>query len=563
MLDTLLLAAIPLLPFAAAAVLALDMAALQRLSERAVRRIAGSAVALSFLLSAWILAGQARHPAAILVHFGRWLYSGDYRVDIDLLIDPLSATMMVLTTGFGALVSRFSQGYMHRERGFRRFYAVLSLFIASMLLLVMGGNLVLTFAGWEGVGLCSYLLIGFYYEREAPASAGTRAFITNRIGDVGFLAAIFLTFTRLGAIDYRSMAAGAGALDGHAATIIALCLLVAVAAKSAQLPLSPWLARAMEGPTPSSALFYAAVMVNAGVYLVVRARPLFEAAPGALAAMAAVGAATALYGGLVGAVQTDVKGALIFSTQAQLGLMFLTIGLGDATIAVAHMVAHAIFRGFQFLAAPSVLLRQRPGSAPPPPPAQAWFAPFVVGGIALVLGLAPLARPGSSLHGFLAVAAGEPAGRPLLPQLPASGALGLLLLAAWSASAYGRRAAAGRAAVPAPDRGRLYAAALHRLWLEDLHERIAVRPVLRLGRWLDRLDVQALERLIGHLVAWIAGAVHTVEEHVVARGVGRGIPATGRALGRTLDRLDGVLDQPLVACALIVVCLAAVLQGAL
>lgn len=297
---------------------------------------------------------MARAPHTILV--APWLECGSYRVPIELLVDPLSTSLALLVTGVGAVVVRFSVNYMHRERGFHRFFALLCFFLAAMLLLVMSGNLLMTFIGWEGVGLASYLLIGFHYERNAPARAGTYAFVTNRVGDAAFVCGIFAAFSEFGTVTYSDMFRRAEQANPEAIAVIGFCLLVASAAKSAQLPFSPWIARAMEGPTPSSALFYGSVMVTAGLFLALRMNPLVLHAPDVLRAMAAMGAATALYGGLVSLVQTDVKSGLIFSTVSQLGLMFLAIGLGARNIALFHLFAHALLRGAQFLKAPSTLL---------------------------------------------------------------------------------------------------------------------------------------------------------------------------------------------------------------
>jgi len=276
-------------------------------------------------------------------------------VDIAFLIDTLSTVMMLVTTGISFLIAIFSINYMHNERGFSRFFTVMPLFVFAMLVLVMANNYVLLFLGWESVGVCSYLLIGYYYERTAAAQAGTKAFVMNRVGDAGFLLGIFLIFNNFGTTDYSQVFARAGTVDTGTLTAIGLCLLLGAVGKSAQLPLTTWLARAMEGPTPSSALIHAATMVTAGVYMITRSHDIYDRAPDALLAVAIVGAATALFGAMVGLVQTDIKSLLAYSTTTQLGLMFLACGFGAYPVAIFHLAAHAFFKTLLFLTAPSIL----------------------------------------------------------------------------------------------------------------------------------------------------------------------------------------------------------------
>lgn len=348
--------ALPLLPLAAAALIGIAALWDRPFRERTTSRLAVGAMLASFIGAAALFANvvQGYGPRTILVT--PWLESISYRVPIELLVDPLSTSLALLVTGVGLIVIKFAVNYMHREAGFQRFFAIMSFFLASMLLLVMSGNLLVTFMGWEGVGLASYLLIGYHHERKAPARASTYAFVTNRIGDSAFLCGIFAAYGEFGTVGYADMFQRAAQANHGALAIIGLCLLIAAAAKSAQLPFSPWIGRAMEGPTPSSALFYGSIMVTAGIFLALRMNPVFLFAPDVLRAMAAMGAATALFGGLVSLVQTDVKSGLIFSTVSQLGLMFLAIGLGARNIAIFHLFAHALLRGAQFLKAPSTLL---------------------------------------------------------------------------------------------------------------------------------------------------------------------------------------------------------------
>jgi NADH-quinone oxidoreductase subunit L len=330
----------------------------------AVARIAVIAVVASFVASLGIAAAMLVRPQTYEVTVYRFLTSGDFSVDFGFLLDPLSVVMMVVVTGISALVTRFSVNYMHNEDGFTRYFTVVPLFVFAMLVLVMADNYLVMFLGWEGVGVCSYLLIGFYRERPASAQAATRAFVMNRIGDAGLLVAMFLLVVHTGGLQYGEVFAQASSLPRGVVEAVCLLLLLGATGKSAQLPLGTWLARAMEGPTPSSALMHAATMVTAGVYLVVRSAPLYDQAPSALLAVGLVGAATALYGQLVGYAQTDIKGILAASTTAQLGLMFLFCGLGLYAVAIFHLVAHAFYKTYLFLTAPSVLHHLHGGPDP-------------------------------------------------------------------------------------------------------------------------------------------------------------------------------------------------------
>src|SRR4051812_20911569 len=256
-----------------------------------------------------------------------WIQAGTFRVDFRFLVDPLSSTMTLFVTGVGSLIHLYSIGYMHGDARFSRFFAYLNLFAASMLVLVLGSSFLVTFLGWEGVGLCSYLLVSFWFERNAAAVAGKKAFVTNRVGDVGFLLAMFLIFSQYRSLDYAAMPAGVHLVSGGTATAIALLVLVAAIGKSAQFPLHLWLPDAMEGPTPVSALIHAATMVTAGVYLLCRAHPFLEASSDAITVVAWVGGVTALLAGTVAIMQPDIKRVLAYSTVSQLGYMFLAVGI--------------------------------------------------------------------------------------------------------------------------------------------------------------------------------------------------------------------------------------------
>ena len=286
-------------------------------------------------------------------------FMSDFAVDFATRIDPLSATMLMIVTWVGFLIHVYATGYMSHEHGYTRFFTYLNLFMFMMLLLVLGANYMVMFVGWEGVGLCSYLLIGFYYDKNFAADAGKKAFITNRIGDFGFILGVFLIFNTFGTADYSrvfAMAAAGGAEQfGGVATAICLLLFVGACGKSAQIPLYVWLPDAMAGPTPVSALIHAATMVTAGVYMVVRSNVLFRMAPEAMAVVAIIGALTAIFAATIGLAQNDIKKVLAYSTVSQLGYMFMAAGVGAFTAAIFHVMTHAFFKACLFLGAGSVI----------------------------------------------------------------------------------------------------------------------------------------------------------------------------------------------------------------
>jgi NADH-quinone oxidoreductase subunit L len=290
-----------------------------------------------------------------------WLPVGGFKVDIGFLVDPLSVTMILFVTGVGTLIHLYSIGYMHGDRGFPRFFLYLNLFAFSMLMLVLGDNLLVTFLGWEGVGACSYFLVSFWFERHSAAVAGKKAFVTNRVGDWGYMLGMFLTFTALGSLTYFAKDGSgflqhASGLTAVTATGIVLLLFVGACGKSAQLPLFVWLPDAMAGPTPVSALIHAATMVTSGVYLMVRIYPVIvEAYSWAPQLIAWVGAITALFAATVAISQRDIKKVLAYSTVSQLGYMFLAVGSGAYVAAIFHMVTHAFFKALLFLGSGSVI----------------------------------------------------------------------------------------------------------------------------------------------------------------------------------------------------------------
>jgi len=298
---------------------------------------------------------EMEHP--YLLTLFSWIPVGDVQLNATILLDPLSMTMVMVVTGVGMLIHLFSVGYMQDDPGYPRYFAYLNLFVFFMLLLVLGGSYPLLFVGWEGVGLCSYLLIGFWFSEKANADAGKKAFIVNRIGDFGFIVAMLMMFANLGTLDIGGVAAKAVELPfgGAVVTAMALFLFLGCTGKSAQIPLYVWLPDAMAGPTPVSALIHAATMVTAGVYLVARASAVFSMAPVAQLTVAAVGAATALMAATIGLKQWDIKKVLAYSTVSQLGYMFVGVGVGAYTAGIFHLVTHAFFKALLFLGSGSVI----------------------------------------------------------------------------------------------------------------------------------------------------------------------------------------------------------------
>ena len=348
----LLVILIPIFPLAA---VLLNGLLGNRYSHVVAYRLGCGSVGLSFLSAIVVFLRVLRTGVTREVTAYHWIFGGDLTINLAFLIDPLTCVMMLVVTGVGFLIHLYSIGYMHGEEGFTRFFTYMNLFMVSMLLLVMGNNYLVLFIGWEGVGLCSYLLIGYYYDRVSAAKAATKAFVMNRIGDAGFLLAIFLVFVNFKTLDYTQVFAQAGQLSTGMATAITLCLLLGAVGKSAQIPLYTWLPDAMEGPTPVSALIHAATMVTAGVYMVVRNHVLYDMAPVSLNAVAWVGGLTALYAATIGLVQTDIKRVLAYSTVSQLGYMFLACGIGAYTAAIFHLTTHAYFKALLFLSAGSVI----------------------------------------------------------------------------------------------------------------------------------------------------------------------------------------------------------------
>jgi NADH-quinone oxidoreductase subunit L len=350
---------IPLLPALGAAVNGLLG---KRFSKTTVNAIALGSTGLSFLWAlrtAWAFLAGGSQP--LLSEYGAWLRIGDFSVPYALYVDQLSMVMLLVVTGVGFLIHIYSAGYMAHEGGYYRFFSYLNLFMFFMLTLVLANNYLLMFVGWEGVGLASYLLIGFYFLRDSAANAGKKAFITNRVGDFGFLIAMFLLIKHFGSLQYSevfsTVASRFPAPESHPGilTAIAILMMVGAAGKSAQIPLYVWLPDAMEGPTPVSALIHAATMVTAGVYMVARSNAIFSRAPEALAVVAVIGALTAIFAATIGMTQTDIKRVLAYSTVSQLGYMFLAAGVAAYSAGVFHLMTHAFFKALLFLGAGSVI----------------------------------------------------------------------------------------------------------------------------------------------------------------------------------------------------------------
>jgi NADH-quinone oxidoreductase subunit L len=352
---------IPLLPFAGFL--------LNGILGRKLPKALVTAIALLMPLGAFAIVLSASRgflgigpPLASVPHIESldypWINAGLFHVDFSFVLDQLSLVMLLIVTGVGLLIHIYSVGYMEHEDGYWRYFAYLNLFLFFMTLLVLAGNALLMFVGWEGVGLASYLLIGFWFQKTSAADAGKKAFVVNRIGDFGFLIGLFYLLAYFDSLTFSEIASKLATNPGWTGgvlTVIALCLLVGAAGKSAQLPLYVWLPDAMEGPTPVSALIHAATMVTAGVYMIARTHFLFDRSPFALSVVAIVGAATALFAATIGLVQNDIKRVLAYSTVSQLGYMFLGCGVAAYSAAIFHLMTHAFFKALLFLAAGSVI----------------------------------------------------------------------------------------------------------------------------------------------------------------------------------------------------------------
>ncbi|MFA4867636.1 MAG: NADH-quinone oxidoreductase subunit L [Pedobacter sp.] len=328
------------------------------LSKNLIGFIGSSVIFISFAISLGIffeLGADANKSHEIFLF--DWISAGNLHIPLSFLVDPLSSLMLLIITGIGFLIHIYSIGYMHSDEGFGKFFAYLNLFIFFMLLLVLGSNYIVMFIGWEGVGLCSYLLIGFWYTNSSYASAAKKAFVMNRIGDLGFLLGVFLIFTTFGSVEFgKIFPQAANMLPGNGTiALIALFLFIGACGKSAQLPLFTWLPDAMAGPTPVSALIHAATMVTAGIYMIARSNLIFDLAPFIQHIIAIVGLATAVFAAIIALTQNDIKKVLAYSTVSQLGYMFLGLGVGAYDGAFFHVITHAFFKALLFLCAGSVI----------------------------------------------------------------------------------------------------------------------------------------------------------------------------------------------------------------
>ena len=356
-----MLALIPLFPF-------LGFLVNSTLGRRLPKGVSGGLASLAMLASfavaaiaVWQIVGMAPEARVLEQTVFTWIQSDDLTIDLTFRVDTLSALMILVVTGIGSLIHIYSTAYMHEETDseFARYFSYLNLFAAFMLVLVLGSNFPVMFVGWEGVGLCSYLLIGFYFKKRSANDAGKKAFIVNRIGDYAFILGMLALFARFGTLDFQDIAAAVAALEPETTfgvlSVATLLLFVGATGKSAQIPLYTWLPDAMEGPTPVSALIHAATMVTAGVYMIGRNAVLFSATPETLTIVAIIGAATALFAGTIGLVQNDIKRVLAYSTVSQLGLMFLAMGVGAFGAGIFHLYTHAFFKACLFLGSGAVI----------------------------------------------------------------------------------------------------------------------------------------------------------------------------------------------------------------
>src|ERR1700723_3983944 len=347
---------IPLLPLAG---FALNGLFGRRFSKTVINTVAVGSVLLAFL---WVLKSLSALGAfsggleqTHVEHYFTWIQSGALNIGVDFAVDKLTMIMLMIVTGIGSLIHIYATGYMAHEEGYYRFFAYLNLFMFFMLNLVLAGNYLILFVGWEGVGLCSYLLIGFYFTKKFATNAGNKAFIVNRIGDFGFSLAMFLIVANFGTLDFGTVFAGVAGKSEATLTAIAFLLLLGACGKSAQIPLYVWLPDAMEGPTPVSALIHAATMVTAGVYMCARSAVIFTHAPIAMETVAMIGLATAVFAATIGITQYDIKKVFAYSTVSQLGYMFLGVGVGAFSAGIWHLMTHAFFKALLFLGAGSVI----------------------------------------------------------------------------------------------------------------------------------------------------------------------------------------------------------------
>jgi NADH-quinone oxidoreductase subunit L len=342
---------IPLLPLASFIITGLFG---KRFFKEKSHYLSVAAVAVSWLLSVYLIV-QVERGEELHWQVYSWIAAGSFKVDIGFLVDQLTAVMLLVVSTVGFMVHFYSIGYMKGDGGYYRFFAYLNLFMFSMFMLILGNNFLMLYVFWEAVGLCSYLLISFWYTKQSAANAGTKAFLVNRVGDCGFGLGIMLIFVTVGTLSYSGVFSSLSSIGTGTMTAICLLLFMGAMGKSAQFPLHVWLPDAMEGPTPVSSLIHAATMVNAGVYMVARSSPIFSHSPNAMFVVALVGAFTAIFAASIGLVQNDIKKVLAYSTVSQLGYMFVALGVGAWTAGMFHLVAHGFFKGLLFLGSGSVI----------------------------------------------------------------------------------------------------------------------------------------------------------------------------------------------------------------
>lgn len=501
-----LIALVPLLPLLAALSIALLHLAGPARGEHgeplsARLSLAATGVALITLFGLDIQALVYGMPGMRVL--GNWFGSGELVFPVSFLLDGLGLGFATLIAFIALVTLKFSASYMHREPGFHRFFIGMNLFVGGMLLIVLAGNVALSFVGWEFAGVSSWLLIGYAYDRPTATLNAQRALITNRVGDAGFILGLALAFLWLGGLGWDTLAEGAPQLPTLYSGLLALGFVIAALAKSAQVPFSPWIARALEGPTPSSAIFYGAVMVHAGVFLLLRLQPLLLEAPGMMALIAVLGAATALYGWVVGYVQSDVKSALLFATLTQVGLMFLACGLGWFELAAWHAALHMIWRTWQFLASPSYMHLL----STPTPAAPAWLRRH------------PRLYTAALQRFWL-----EPLADRLLTR---------------STQALARDA---------------------RALDENVISRMVGLPAnRRAATLLNERGLVEGRGLAGRTLAWIADHLDRFEHHLVLQGAGGKLGAGLHRLGQMFKQIENLLEQPRYLLLLVMVTLAVIL----
>ena len=461
--------------------------------------VAQVAVGLSLLIALALSLQAIWSGAPGQVFVAEWFRSGDLVLNINFTLDTLGLSIATLVAFISLLTIRFSVNYMHREAGFQRFFLVLCLFVAGMQLIALAGNAALAFVGWELAGVSSYLLIAYAFERPTGTRNATRAFVTNRIGDAGFLLALFLCWHWLGGTEWVTIGAFSEELSTINADLLALGFLLAALAKSAQLPFSAWISRALEGPTPSSAVFYGSLMVHAGVFLVLRLEPLFLQAPQVAELMLFLGGLTALFGWLTGLTQSDVKSALMFSTTSQVGLMFVWCGLGWFEFAAWHLALHALWRAYQFLHAPAFMqIVSRPAR-----PVPNWLA-----------GRRRLRT--AALQRFWL--------DPITDWLVVRPTQSL----ARDVDRFDEAVVSRMVGLPEQE----YAMSSLTDW-ESRHASDAHQEEIGHGRGI-----------LGRAMEWLANLLHWFEERLVLRGGGEGLIRTLRHLGTYALRIEGLLERP-------------------